>query len=140
MKSLQLMWAGLARSCKRPSAGTALSPSVIRMNDPGKGDHCARTTRQPTIWFEVEDFLRYFDHFRNPTGTQRLSFEIYSSVNLLHGRSGRVGFCRLSVFTKRFHSIRFDAIRSAYLNPLGSTAPWKAFWEPAIFWEQFPRS
>ena len=95
---------------------------------------------QPTIWFEAEDFLRYFDHFRNPTGTQRLSFEIYSAANLLYGASGRVRFCRLSAVTKRLHPIRFEDLRSAFLNPLGATAPWKAFWEPAIFWERFPRS
>jgi glycosyltransferase involved in cell wall biosynthesis len=51
-----------------------------------------------------------------------------------------VRFCRLSVFSKRLHAISFDDVRSAYLNPLGRTAPWKTFWEPAIFWEQFPRS
>ena len=92
------------------------------------------------IWFEAEDFLRYFDHFRNPTGTQRLSFEIYSAANLLYGHSEHVRFCRLSVFSKHLHAIRFDDLCSAFLNPLGGTAPWKTFWEPAIFWEQFPRS
>lgn len=95
---------------------------------------------QPTIWFEAEDFLRYFDHFRNPTGTQRLSFEIYGVANMLYGDSGRVRFCQLSVFTKRLHAIGFEDLRSAFLNPLGATAPWKTFWEPAIFWERFPRS
>jgi glycosyltransferase involved in cell wall biosynthesis len=95
---------------------------------------------QPTIWFEAEDFLRYFDHFRNPTGTQRLSFEIYRALNSLYGGSERVKFCRLSVFTKRLHAISFEDLRSAFLNPLGATAPWKTFWEPAIFWERFPRS
>ena len=94
----------------------------------------------PVIWFEVEDFLRYFDHFRNPTGTQRLSFEIYSPADFLYGHSERVRFCRLSIFSKHLHAIGFDVIRSAYLNPLGGTAPWKTFWEPAIFWEEFPRS
>jgi glycosyltransferase involved in cell wall biosynthesis len=121
------------------SARTALSPPVIRMNEPEKGDHCARKIRQPVIWFEVEDFLRYFDHFRNPSGVQRVSFEIYRAAKTLYG-SERVRFCRLSVYSKRLHSIGFDAIRSAYLNPPGGRAPWKTFWEPAIFWEEFPRS
>ena len=101
---------------------------------------CSGGNSQPTIWFEAEDFLRYFDHFRNPTGTQRLSFEIYGAVNLLYGGSERVKFCRLSVFTKRLHAIRFEDLRSAFLNPLGATAPWKTFWEPTMFWERFPRS
>jgi glycosyltransferase involved in cell wall biosynthesis len=115
-----------------------LSPSP-HISEP-KEDSPVRGNRPPTIWFEVEDFLRYFDHFRNPTGTQRLSFEIYDPTNSLYGHSGRVRFCRLSVFSKRLHATSFDVVRSAYLKPLGATAPWKSFWEPAIFWEQFPRS
>jgi hypothetical protein len=105
-----------------------------------KADRCSAKTRAPVIWFEVEDFLRYFDHFRNPTGVQRVSFEIYRAADTLHGRSGCVRFCRLSVFSKRLHAIDFDAIRSAYGNPPSSVAPWKTFWEPAIFWQEFPRS
>ncbi len=117
-----------------------LSPPVIRMKEPGRQDDFARKTRQPVIWFEVEDFLRYFDHFRNPSGVQRVSFEIYRAAETLYGPGGRVRFCRLSVYNKRLHSIGFDAIRTAYLNPPGGRAPWKTFWEPAIFWQEFPRS
>jgi glycosyltransferase involved in cell wall biosynthesis len=122
------------------SARTALSRSVIRMKEPQKEDYFARKTRQPVIWFEVEDFLRYFDHFRNPSGMQRVPFEIYRAAETLYGLSGRVRFCRLSVYSNRLHTVGFDAIRSAYLNPPGSIAPWKTFWEPAIFWRKFPRS
>src|SRR5262245_42753811 len=122
------------------SVRTALSPSVIRMKEPGKEDDFARKTRQPVIWFEVEDFLRYFDHFRNPSGVQRVSFEIYRAARTLYGLSERVRFCRLSIYSKRLHTVGFDAIRSAYLNPPGSIATWKTFWEPAIFWRKFPRS
>jgi glycosyltransferase involved in cell wall biosynthesis len=120
-------------------AKPALLPSSVDTNESQEDSSVGRNL-QPTIWFEVEDFLRYFDHFRNPTGTQRLSFEIYSPANSLYGHSGRVRFCRLSVFSKRLHATRFDVVRFAYLNPLGRTAPWKTFWEPAIFWEEFPRS
>src|ERR1700677_3855356 len=48
---------------------------IARMNGAdefAEGDGCVRTDRRPVIWFEVEDFLRYFDHFRNPTGLQRV--------------------------------------------------------------------
>jgi hypothetical protein len=102
------------------------------MKEPGKEDNCARNTRQPVIWFEVEDFLRYFDHFSNPSGVQRVPFEIYRGAKTLYGPSERVRFCRLSVYSKRLHTVDFDAIRSAYLRP--------TFWEPAIFWRRFPRS
>ena len=124
--------------CRLIAKPTLLSPSLD--TNEAEENSRVRSNPQPAIWFEVEDFLRYFDHFRNPTGTQRLSFEIYSPANSLHGPSERVRFCRLSFFSKRLHSIPFEVIRSAYLNPLGATAPWKAFWEPAIFWEKFPRS
>src|SRR5215813_6843904 len=122
------------------SARTALSPSVTRMEASGKEDYFARKARGPVIWFEVEDFLRYLDHFRNPSGVQRVQFEIYHVAETLDGISDRVRFCRLSIYSKRLLTVSFDAIRSAYLNPPGSIAPWKTFWEPAIFWREFPRS
>ena len=61
----------------------------------------AAADREPVIWFEVEDFLRYFDHFRNPTGLQRVPFEIYVEAVRLYGSSGRVRFCRLSISIRR---------------------------------------
>jgi glycosyltransferase involved in cell wall biosynthesis len=102
----------------------------------GKNDS-ARTNRQPVVWFEVEDFLRYFDHFRNPTGLQRVPFEIYVEAERLYGGAGRVRFCRLSAYTKQFQAIGFDTIISAYLNPPGARAPWKTIWAPAIFLSKF---
>ena len=122
------------------NARSALLPPVTGVREPVKEGCFARKTRLPAIWFEVEDFLRYFDHFRNPSGVQRVSFEIYRAAKTLYGPSGRVSFCRLSVYNQRLHPIGFDAIRSAYLNPPGSKAPWKTFWEPAVFWEKFPGS
>ena len=101
------------------------------------GNHDACTNRQPVVWFEVEDFLRYFDHFRNPTGLQRVPFEIYVEAERLYGSTGRVRFCRLSAYTKRFQAIGFDTVISAYSNPPGARAPWKTIWAPAIFWSKF---
>src|SRR5499427_4212613 len=122
------------------SARTALSPSVARMETSGKEDYFARKARAPLIWFEGEDFLRYLDHFRNPSGVQRVQFEIYRVAKTLGGISDRVRFCRLSIYSKRLQPVDFGEIRSAYLNPPGRIAPWKTFWEPAIFWQEFPRS
>jgi glycosyltransferase involved in cell wall biosynthesis len=85
------------------------------------------------VWFEVEDFLRYFDHFRNPTGLQRVPFEIYVEAARLHGGTGRVRFCRLSAYAKQFEAIGFDQVSAAYLDPPGAGAPWKSIWEPARF-------
>jgi glycosyltransferase involved in cell wall biosynthesis len=99
-------------------------------------DHFFKS-RQPVIWFEVEDFLRYFDHFRTPTGLQRVPFEIFVEAERLYGGSGRVRFCRLSAYTNEFHVTGFDEIISAYLNPPGANAPWKTIWAPAQFWSSF---
>ena len=122
------------------SARIGLTSPAIRTKEHGKEEYFSRKSRQPVIWFEVEDFVRYFDHFRNPSGVQRVSFEMYRAAETLYGVSGYVRFCRLSVYNKQLHAISFDAICSAYLNPPGSSAPWKTFWEPAIFWQEFPRS
>ena len=123
------------RVVRLPATPALLSASLDTGEPRGESKEapCIGGNLQPAIWFEAEDFLRYFDHFRNPTGTQRLSFEIYGAANLLYGDSERVKFCRLSVFTKRLHAIRFEDLRSAFLNPLGATAPWKTFWEPEYF-------
>src|SRR6516165_9268806 len=86
-------------------------------------DGPARKGGRPVVWFEVEDFLRYFDHFSNPTGLQRVPFEIFVEAERLYGPAGRVRFCRLSVYSKRFMPVDFDAITSAYLHPPGANAP-----------------
>ena len=93
--------------------------------------------RQPVVWFEVEDFIRYFDHFRNPTGLQRVAFEIFVEAERIYGPSGRIRFCRLSVYNKQFMPIGFDEVISAYLNPPGANAPWKTISEPARFLSKF---
>ena len=105
--------------------------------EPPEGVRHVHEHRQPTIWFEVEDFLRYFDHFRNPTGLQRVPFEIFVEAERIYGRSAAVKFCRLSLYTREFQAIGFDTVISAYLNPPGVNAPWKAIWEPAKFWSEF---
>jgi glycosyltransferase involved in cell wall biosynthesis len=95
--------------------------------------------RRPVVWFEVEDFLRYFDHFRNPTGLQRVAFEVFVESERLYGRAGAVRFCRLSVYSRQFQVIGFDAIVSAYMDPPGAQAPWKSIWGPARLWSELPR-
>ncbi len=99
--------------------------------DEGVAEDSSGKGRRPVVWFEVEDFLRYFDHFPNPTGSQRVPFEIFVEASRLYGRQGRVRFCRHSVYTRRLMPIDFDAVKSAYVNPLGAGAPWKTVWGPA---------
>jgi len=76
--------------------------------------------RQPVVWFEVEDFLRYLDHFRNPSGVQRVSFEIYRAAKTLDGLSERVRFCRLSIYSKRLQPVDFGEIRRSVEDILGA--------------------
>lgn len=95
--------------------------------------------RRPVVWFEVEDFLRYFDHFPNPTGSQRVPLEIFVHAARLYGRGGRVRFCRLSVYTKRLVPVEFETVMAACLDPPGALAPWKAVWEPAQLMSRFPK-
>src|SRR5262249_42487087 len=89
------------------SANTPFSRSGIRVKEPQKDYHFARKTLQPVIWCEVEDFFRYFDHFCNPRGVQRVSFEICRAATTLDGLSERVRFCRLSIYSKRLHTVDF---------------------------------
>src|SRR6266404_6426927 len=103
------------------SARTALSPSVTRVEAFGKEDYFARKARGPVIWFEVEDFLRYLDHFRNPSGVQRVQFEIYREAKTLDGISDRVRFCRLSIYSKRLLTLSFYPTRPAYEHPACTT-------------------
>jgi glycosyltransferase involved in cell wall biosynthesis len=95
--------------------------------------------RGPVVWFEVEDFVRYFDHFPNPTGSQRVPFEIFIEAARIYGPGGRVRFCRLSVYTKQLIPVDFSTVKSAYFNPPGARAPWKAVWEPARLLSDFSR-
>jgi len=109
------------------------------INEPVRGDRGVGEDRRPVVWFEVEDFLRYFDHFRNPTGSQRAALEIFVEAERLYGRQGRVRFCRLSLYTNRLMPIDFDAVISAYLNPPGAGAPWKTVWAPAQLLSEFAK-
>jgi glycosyltransferase involved in cell wall biosynthesis len=104
---------------------------ISRVSQGGGADDSGRSDRRPVVWFEVEDFLRYFDHFPNPTGLQRVPYEIFAQAARLNGLRGQVRFCRLSCYTGRLMPIDFSAVKSAYLHPPGAGAPWRAVWEPA---------
>jgi glycosyltransferase involved in cell wall biosynthesis len=127
---LSLLNGHIARSGRR-------NGHVADMSEPAAADDRVGSNRPPVVWFEVEDFLRYFDHFRNPTGLQRVPFEIYLEAERLYGQTGRVRFCRLSAYTKQFRAIDFDAISSQYLHPPGAGAPWRTIWAPAKFWNEY---
>lgn len=76
------------------------------------------------IWYEVENILRYFDHYVTPTGIERVCFEIFSALNQLSEEEGPVRFCRISMFTGRFEEVSFEQISEAYTSRRGADAPW----------------
>ncbi len=80
--------------------------------------------RLPVIWFEVENLLRYFDHFSNPTGIQRVSLEILAAAEKAYGPAGRVKFCRLSLYTGQFQQVGFGQILAARANGSEINTPW----------------
>ena len=51
-------------------------------------------TPKPTLWFDVEDLLRYGTVHNRPSGIQRLSFQIYEAFKELNGSLFEVGFVR----------------------------------------------
>jgi glycosyltransferase involved in cell wall biosynthesis len=118
-----------------PAIGWRRGADIACPSDMRIAQSIARS-RPPVVWFEVEDFLRYFDHFRNPTGLQRVPFEIYLEAERLYGQSGRIRFCRLSAYSKQLLPIGFEAIRTQYLNPPGAAAPWRSIWGPARIWDE----
>jgi glycosyltransferase involved in cell wall biosynthesis len=128
--------AGLLALFRRQRGDTRLSGIGRVTKSP---DDSGRHDRRPVIWFEVEDFLRYFDHFPNPTGSQRVPFEIFAEAARLYGPQGRVRFCRLSVYSRKLMPIDFSVVKSAYSNPPGANAPWTAVWEPARLLSDFAR-
>ena len=83
--------------------------------------------RPPTVWFEVEDTLRYFQLYPVPTGIQRVCLEIFAEGHRLSGSGVTVKFCRLSMFTGRFKEVTFEQITEAYQSRRAEQAPWQIF-------------
>jgi len=68
-----------------------------------------------TIWFDVEDLIRYFQHASRPTGIQRLSFETYRAIWRRVGETGEVRFCRRNTARTGFRTIHFPALEAGIL-------------------------
>lgn len=65
-----------------------------------------------TIWFDVEDLIRFFQQATRPTGIQRFSFETCSAAARLSGQSYTVGFCRRDASGNRFKFVDFEALEA----------------------------
>lgn len=95
--------------------------------------------RAAVIWFEVEDFLRYFDHYTNPTGIGRVAFEVFSAAHELSSEQQPVKFCRVSMFTGRFEEVSFEQIVAAYTSGRGADSPWSILPLPRQSWRKWLR-
>jgi glycosyltransferase involved in cell wall biosynthesis len=63
-----------------------------------------------TVWFDVEDLIRFFQGAVRPTGIQRFSFETCSAAARLAGPLGEVRFCRRD--TSGLKPIHFPALEA----------------------------
>lgn len=79
--------------------------------------------RPPTVWFDTELLLAQADAFRNPTGIERVSLELFAQAQRLYADNGRAGFLRLSFYSGRPRLIDYAAIAGAYANDGGGAAP-----------------
>lgn len=68
-----------------------------------------------TVWFDVEDLIRFFQNAARPTGIQRLSFETYRAIWRQAGSGGEVRFCRRSPAGDSFRSLHFPALEAGIL-------------------------
>jgi glycosyltransferase involved in cell wall biosynthesis len=74
-----------------------------------------------TLWFDVEDLIRYFQQAARPTGIQRLSFETYRALWQAAGEAGEVRFCRRNAARTGFRSLHFPALEAGILTAAALT-------------------
>ena len=74
------------------------------------------SSRRPTIWFEVDDFIRYFDRAPNPSGIQRVQMEIFAAAHAQQERPG-ILFGRLNRLTRRYEIVDFDSLAAIFRDP-----------------------
>lgn len=68
-----------------------------------------------TLWFEVEDLLRFFDDHNHPTGIQRVTLELLEAA--VRRYAGRVAFCRLRCGSGKVEALDLAAIRGLLTTP-----------------------
>ncbi len=74
-----------------------------------------------TVWFDVEDLIRFFQNTARPTGIQRLSFETYRAIWRQAGARGEIRFCRRNPAGTGFRSIHFPALEAGILASATAT-------------------
>lgn len=64
---------------------------------------------QPTIWIEVDDFIRYFDGSLTPTGISRVQSEILACLDAHH--DARVRFCRIGASPRHVEVLEWAEVQ-----------------------------
>ncbi|OYV59269.1 MAG: hypothetical protein B7Z71_08395 [Acidocella sp. 21-58-7] len=64
-----------------------------------------------SLWFDVDDLIRYYCATTRPTGIQRLSFEMFQQLRLVGAAHG-VRFCRRTAVPPYFRAIDFAAFEA----------------------------
>lgn len=78
---------------------------------PPERDLAGRLIRPATIWFEIDDLVRYFHFSRQPTGIQRVVSEILTAGIAQAGDlANRFRLCRLNAKNGRFEIVEPEAL------------------------------
>ncbi|MDE8348964.1 MAG: glycosyltransferase family 1 protein [Acidocella sp.] len=63
-----------------------------------------------SLWFDVDDLIRYFATSARPTGIQRLSFELFRQLSRSASPAGPIMFCRRLASPPYFRRVDFSAL------------------------------
>ena len=76
-----------------------------------------------TLWIDVEDLFEYARTEPRPSGIQRLAFEIYQTLQTLHGSSGLVRFIRHDPARNGFRDVEWREIVASFRGLVEVAAP-----------------
>lgn len=73
----------------------------------------------PRLWIDVEDLFEYAGRNLRPSGIQRLTFELYRTLQAQHGDSGLVHFVRHDPVRNSFRSVLWPEVATLFLGLTG---------------------
>jgi glycosyltransferase involved in cell wall biosynthesis len=70
-----------------------------------------------TIWFEVEDFLKFFDEQPKAAGIQRVQMELFAQFQRMRRSDTTIRYCRLNRFSHRLNLVAYADLERAFHDP-----------------------